>query len=153
MAWDAARRHQYGIETHVLERMITLAGEPGLGGRHDTGPLAVGDRPGRVVEFVPRLHLDEDQQAPAGRDDVDLADRAAPAPRQDAKAFGDEIGGGAAFRRDAEPERDLALRLRDALGRHRARLTSHGRARLAAIRWVNGPVSHVRGSGSRSSSK
>ena len=50
------------------------------------------------------------ERAAPPRHDVDLADRAAPAPRHDAMALGDQIGGGAAFRREAERERDLALR-------------------------------------------
>ena len=66
--------------------------------------LARGDGLGGVVELAARLHLDEDQHAAAARHDVDLADRAAPAPRQDAIAFGDQKGGGAALRR--EPERN-----------------------------------------------
>ena len=36
------------------------------------------------------------------RDDVDFADRAFPAPRQDAEALGDQQSGGAALRRNAE---------------------------------------------------
>ena len=47
------------------------------------------------------------------RDDVDLADRRAKAPRHDAIALGDQERGGAAFRRQADPER------RDALGPRR----------------------------------
>jgi hypothetical protein len=62
-----------------------------------------------IVQVRARLDLDEDQQAAAAGDDVDLAHRAAPAPRQDAKALGDEKGGRPAFRRNAGAERDLAL--------------------------------------------
>ena len=76
---------------------------------------------GRVVERRARLDLDEDQQrARRARDDVDLAERALPAPRQDAIALGDQTGGGAALRRKAEAEGgDLPLRprLRPRLGR------------------------------------
>src|ERR1700722_8505310 len=142
MVGDAARRHQYGIEAHIAEIMVALAGEPGLGGGHDAGPLSVSDRPGRILEFLPRLHLDENQQLPAPRDDVDLADRAAPAPRQDAKAFGYEIRRGAAFRRDPQPERDLALRLRDPVA-HRTRGSAPaGSPEGARTTW---PVTHARG--------
>ena len=52
--------------------------------------LTVGDRPGRFIAILPRLDLDEDEQAPAPCDDIDLADRALPAARQDAKALDDE---------------------------------------------------------------
>ena len=51
--------------------------------------------------------------------DVDLAERAFPAPRQDAEALGDQPGGGAAFRRNADPECRLPLRPRRRLGRAR----------------------------------
>ena len=57
---------------------------------------------GGAVERAARLHLDENQHATAARDDVDFADRASEAPRHDAVAFGDEIGGGAAFRREPD---------------------------------------------------
>ena len=67
---------------------------------------------GGVVERVARLHLDEHQHAAAARDDVDLADRAAEAPRDDAIALGDEIGRGAAFRREPDEMRRDALRPR-----------------------------------------
>src|SRR5580704_13029990 len=111
MARDAAGRDQDGVDAHVLERVIALAGEPGFGGGRDARALAVGDRPGRILDRVARLHLDEDQKPSAARDDVDLADWAAPAPRQDTVALGDQEGRGAAFGRDAEPERHLPLRL------------------------------------------
>ena len=71
---------------------------------------AVSHRLGGVVERVARLHLDEHQHAAAPRHDVDLADRAAEAPRHDAIALGDQVGGGAAFRRQADAEGRDALR-------------------------------------------
>jgi len=46
--------------------------------------------------------------APA-RHDVDLANRAAVAPRQDAEALGDQECGRAALGRDADPEGNLTL--------------------------------------------
>src|SRR5258708_9768394 len=113
--------------------MVALAGEPGLGGGGDAGSLPVGDRRGRLLEIVPRVLLDENQEMPAARDDVDLADRAAPAPRQDAESLGDEIGGGAAFSRNSQAKRDLALRLRDAAAHRTAAgsiigsIIAHGR--------------------------
>ena len=58
------------------------------------------------------------RRAAAG-DDVDLADRALPAPRQDAKALGDQQHRRPAFGRQAGAERDLTLRPR-AAAEHRA---------------------------------
>ncbi len=52
----------------------------------------------------------------AARHDIDLADRAAKAPRHDAIALGDQERGGAAFRRKAGAERG------DALGSRRRRI-------------------------------
>ncbi len=62
--------------------------------------------------LLARLHLDEHQRVAPPRHDVDLAHRAAPAPPHDAIALGDQVGGGAAFRRQAERERDLPVRAR-----------------------------------------
>ena len=59
-----------------------------------------------------RLHFDEDQQMAAGGDDVDFAERAFPAPRQNAIAFADQPGGGAAFGGKAEAEGRHSLRAR-----------------------------------------
>ena len=91
-------------------RGVRVVREPDLGGGRDALALALGHRPGGIVEVLARLDLDEDQQRAAAGDDVDLADRAAPAPRQDAKALGDQKSGGAALRRNAGSERNLALR-------------------------------------------
>src|SRR5262249_43138658 len=82
---------------------------PGLRRLDDADALPVGDRPGGVVERRARLDLDEDQEAAAARDDVDLADRAAPAPRNDAEALGDEQHRGPALGRDSGLECDLPL--------------------------------------------
>ena len=112
-------------------------GHPGLRASQASAAAAmrarwrVGDRPGGIVEVLARLDLDEDQQAAPAGDDVDLADRAAPAPRQDAKALGDEKGRRPAFRRNAGAERDLALgprRWRGAERRGARSLIGHGRA-------------------------
>src|SRR5260370_1736275 len=93
--------------------MVALPGEPCLRGGGDAGPLSVSDRPGRIVEFFPRLHLDKDQEMPAGRDDVHFAHRAAPTSRQDAKALGDAKPRPPAFPRNSQPKRDLAPPLPD----------------------------------------
>src|SRR6476619_89164 len=82
---------------------------PCLGGGGDAQALAWGHRPGGIVEVRARLDLDEDQQVAAAGDDVDLAHRAAPAPRQDAKALDDQECGRSALGRKAGAECDLAL--------------------------------------------
>src|SRR5262249_5712110 len=90
MAWNPARRHQDGVETDIADVVISISRQPCFGGGDDAQALAVGDRPSGIVQSFARLHLHEDQQAPASRDDIDFADRAPPAPRHDAKAFGDQ---------------------------------------------------------------
>ena len=87
-----------------------MRGEPGAGRGGDPLLLARQKRFGGVVERAARLHLDENQHAAAARDDVDFADRASEAPRHDAIALGDEIGRGAAFRREPDEMRGDALR-------------------------------------------
>src|SRR5215467_16336995 len=62
MARDAAGCHEHGVEADVLDALVAMACEPGLGGGDDALALPVAHRPGRVVERVARLHLDEDQQ-------------------------------------------------------------------------------------------
>jgi hypothetical protein len=99
--------------SQVAEIMVALPGEPDLCGRGDAGPLSIADRPGRLIELFARVRLHKDQKVPAARDDADLTDRAAPASLQNPKAFADQKGRRAAFRRDAQPKRNPALRLRD----------------------------------------
>src|SRR5262249_61721046 len=92
--WNVARQpagsDQHGIEANVADAVVRKAREPGFGGADNAGALALGDRPGRVIELFARLDLDEHQEMPAPRDDVDLAERASEAARQDAKAFCDQ---------------------------------------------------------------
>src|SRR5215471_21744253 len=90
MTRNTAGRHQHGIEANIADAVIGVLREPDLGGGGDAQPLAIRDRPCGVVQSVAGLDLDEHQQAAAAGDDVDFADRAPPATRQDAKAFGDE---------------------------------------------------------------
>src|ERR1700746_2556505 len=90
MTRNTAWRHQHGIEADIADAVIAVSREPRLGGGGDAQALAIGDGPCGVVQSFARLDLDEHQQAAAASDDVDFADWAPPAPRQDAKAFGDE---------------------------------------------------------------
>src|SRR5215470_6559505 len=90
MTRNPARCDQDGIEAHVADAVIGISRKPSRGSGDNAQTLAVGDRPGRIVQSIARLHLDEYQQASASRDDIDFSDRALPTPRQDAKALGDE---------------------------------------------------------------
>src|SRR5262249_62357164 len=110
MAWNPARRHQHRVEADIADAIIGIMREPHLGGADDARALPVGHRPGGVIERLARLDLDEYQEMPPSGDDVDLAERTAPAPRQDAKALGDEERRRPALGRDAGAKRDHALR-------------------------------------------
>src|SRR5215470_11306379 len=103
------RRDQHGVEADVGNARVGMIGEPGFGGRDDAAALALGHRPGGIVELVARLDLDEHEQAAPPCHDVDLADRAAIAPRQDAEALGNQQRRRPALGRDAEAEGNLAL--------------------------------------------
>ena len=94
MARNAAGRDQNHVEPDVADarrRDGCASQAPAAATIRISLPLA--DRPfRRVVKLLARLDLDEHQQRPAPRDDVDLADRTSPAPRDDAKALGDQEG-------------------------------------------------------------
>jgi len=98
VARQFARRHQYRVEANIAHAIVGVGREPDFRRGGDAALLARIDRLRRLVEVGARLHFREDQQVPPARDDVDLADRRFPAPRQNAEAFGDQQRGGAALR-------------------------------------------------------
>src|SRR5262245_447244 len=112
MPRNPSRRDQHGVEADVLYGINRIGGKPRLRGCDNARPLTVGDRPGRVVELLARFNLDEDQELAPACHDVDLADRRAVAPREDAEALGDEESSRTAFRGYTGAERDLPFRLR-----------------------------------------
>jgi hypothetical protein len=97
--------------------------------RRNARALPFTDSFGRGIERCARLHLDEYNKLVPTRDDVDFAARAFPAPRQNAIALGDEIGDGAAFRRNADAKRGDLFRPR---GANRFSLARHHSASLAS---------------------
>ena len=110
VARNALRRDQHHVEAHVAVHVVRVSGEPGFRRRDDPALLPHDHGFGRIVEPLARLDLDEDQRSAPPRHDIDLADRALPAPRHDAVALRDQEGGGAALGREAEREGDLTLR-------------------------------------------
>ena len=106
-----------------------MGGKPRLRGGENARAAAASVTPGRVVELLARLHLDEDEQPAAARHDIDLADRAC-----DSAAPGCEIP-----RRSGEPRRgsrpkcrsgiDLASRPRRRAACRRARGRGHSASR------------------------
>src|SRR5436309_11241560 len=103
------RCDQDGIKTDIADAVIIISREPSLGSGGNAQTLTIGDRPCGVVQLITRLDLDEYQQGSASRYDIDFTDRAAPTPRQDAKAFGDEKRRRSAFGGNTRPKRDLTL--------------------------------------------
>ena len=135
MARQFAGRDQDRIEAHIADRRLRISRKPGFRRRGDALLLPLADRLRRLVECRARLHLDEDQQAAARRDNVDLAARALPAPRQNAVAVRDQPGRGAAFGGYAEAECRNFFRTRFALLSLRPR-RRFGRPRSALRRAI-----------------
>jgi len=102
MPRNAARRDQNRVKPDVAFGVLGVCGEPGAGRRRDPVLLSCKKRFSGAIERAARLHFDENQHAAAARDNVHFADRASEAPRHDAVAFGDQIGGGAALGREAD---------------------------------------------------
>src|SRR5262249_52480503 len=100
---------QHGIEADILNARVGISGEPGFGGRDDAAALALGHRPGGIVELVAGLDLDEHKEMASARHDVDLTDWTAEAPCQDAEALGNEERCRAALGRNADAEGNLTL--------------------------------------------
>src|SRR6516162_6257423 len=86
--------------------------KPVLSRRDDALALPRTDRFGSGIETFARLHFHKDQHAAPPRHNVDFPDGRAETAAQYAIALGDEIGRGAALRRQAVAKRDAALRLR-----------------------------------------
>lgn len=97
-----AGRDQNGIEAAVMLGVFRIVGKPGLRGADNALLLARRYGIGRVVKFVARLHFDKHHGVAAKGDDVDFAQRAAKAAGQNAVPFGNEIGRGLAFARQAD---------------------------------------------------
>src|SRR5689334_563229 len=73
MAWQAPRRNQHGVETHVEFCMLGMRHQPCLRGIDDALLLARRYRPCGVVEAGAGLDLDKGDQIALARHEVDLA--------------------------------------------------------------------------------
>ena len=138
LASDQTIEHEYRLmlnlpgvavyESRIYNDVAATVTEIEKFSANDARALPIGHRPSGVIERLARFDLDEHQQVPAPRDDVDLAERAAPAPRQDSKALGDEERRRPALGGDAGAKRDRALRTRRRHWRGgRAVIIGHGR--------------------------
>src|SRR3954464_7196989 len=108
---DAAGRDQHGVEADVVNAVIGMTGQPDLGGGGDARLLPIGHRPCRIIQLCARFHLHEHEQMSAAGDDIDLAQRALPASRQNAETLCDEEARRAALGRQADAKRYLAFRI------------------------------------------
>jgi hypothetical protein len=102
-------------------------------GGGDSAALPLIDRLGGILKGRARFYFHKDQKMAPARDDVDFANRAAPATRQDAESFGNQKGGSAALRRNPEVECGLTFRPR-----------SERRRRIGAVTYRHSPCSLVR---------
>ena len=82
----APRQDQDRVEARVETRQRRMAREIEAGCALDAVALARADRLAGGTQLVARLHLDEGEDAPAARDDVDLAGGAAPVAGENAPA-------------------------------------------------------------------
>lgn len=125
--WDVtgnfAWRHQNCIESAISDRFIRICRQPNLRRSRNPTALPLVDRFGGLLEARARLYLYEDQQLTPARDDIDFTDRAAPAPRQNSKALGNQEGRGATLGGNSDTECSLPFRSREAL-RRRARFVT-----------------------------
>src|SRR5512143_2882751 len=91
------------------DRFVRICRKPYFCCRSNPPTLPFIDRFGGFVESPPLFHFGEYKQLAPPRNDVDLAERTAPTPCQNAKSLCDEKGGRPAFSRDAETKRGLPL--------------------------------------------
>jgi hypothetical protein len=74
MAWQETAE-QDRVEAGVMIGEVGPHGEEGAGGADDARALALAQRIGSRGDVSARLDLDEDEDAPAPDDEVDLAPR------------------------------------------------------------------------------
>ena len=127
MARQAAGRYQDRVEMDIADRRDGIGGQPDFCCRGDALLLPLGHRIRRALQRRARLHLDEDQRVTPRRDYVDLAERAFPAPRQDAIAVRDQLCRRAAVGGNAEAEGRLPFGACGRLGRPRRAVTPRHR--------------------------
>ena len=96
-----AGRDQDCVETAITDRLIGICSEPDFGCCGNSAALPLMDRLGGILEADTRFYFHEDQKMAPARDDVDLAEGASPATRQNSEPLGDQKGGGAAFSRNS----------------------------------------------------
>ena len=119
MARNFAWRHQNRIKADITNRFVRVCCEPNLCGGCDPPTLPLANRFRSLIEVGPRFHLGEDQELAPACDDIDFAERAPPASRQNAESLCDQEDRGAAFCRDANSKRCLPFRPRRLYGPRR----------------------------------
>jgi hypothetical protein len=72
-------------------------------GGSNSPALMLVDQLRRFIKAGASLHFSKDQKLTSTRDHIDFAQRASPAPRENAESLWDQKSGGAAFGRDTDP--------------------------------------------------
>jgi len=107
MPRDFARCHQDRVETDIPDHFIGIGCEPHFGRRRDPPPLTFIDRFRSLIKTGARFHFREHQKLTPARDDVDFAERAAPAPCQNPESLRDQENGSTALGGDSNAKRCL----------------------------------------------
>ena len=140
--WRGNRPGATRMASKRMSRMLSIGivRQPGFGGADNARALAFRDRPRGVVKTLARLDLDEHEQMTPPGNDVDLAEPAPEAARENAEALRDQKGRRPAFGREAEPEGDLPLGVRRALQRGGGfiAIPSQAQARAGRYRGADG---------------
>jgi hypothetical protein len=89
--------------TDELESANAGSCEPHFRGGGNSPALMLIDRLRRFIKAGAGLHFSKDQKLTSACDDIDFAQRASPAPRENAESPWDQKSGGAAFGRDTDP--------------------------------------------------
>src|SRR5690606_2918715 len=97
VARQAPGAHRDQVETQGEAGEVGTAQQEQLGGAHGALALALAERGERLLEIGARLDLDEGEQTAAPGDQVDLAERSAKAPGEDAVAAQAQAPGGEAL--------------------------------------------------------
>ena len=97
MPRNFTRRYQDRVETDIADKFIRIRCKPYFSSGRNPSALALVDRFRSLIKAGTCFHLCKHQKPTPARDDVDFAERASPAPRQNAESLRDQESGGPAF--------------------------------------------------------
>jgi len=97
MPRNFTRRYQDSVETDIADKIVRICCEPYFGSGRNPPALALVDRFRSLIKAGTCFHLRKHQKLTSACDDVDFAERASPAPRQNAESLRDQESCGPAF--------------------------------------------------------